>query len=49
MEKINELNLPTQNKTPVRPHDEVVREWAHRVDKLWERFLQLQKEGRLSR
>jgi hypothetical protein len=47
MEKINELNLSIQNKIPARPSDEVVKEWGKRVDTLWERFLQLQREGKI--
>lgn len=56
MEKINELkNLPefvidpeTGNKI-YRPSPESIKKWSKEVSELYQKFLQLQKEGRLSK
>lgn len=47
MKKINELNLPIQNKIP--PTDEAVKEWAKTVDLLIQRYQQLKQQDKLSK
>jgi hypothetical protein len=56
MEKINELKDlpefiidPKTGKKIYKPSDESIKEWCNRMDILYQRFLQLQKEGRLSK